>query len=79
MTTIKGFILWLTKFQRQIASLAVLASVSALQEQFQKAMFITSILTFALIAALAQAFALWALFIRKENNNSVQNPIMGNE
>jgi hypothetical protein len=43
-------------------------SVSALQEQFQRAMFTTSILIFALIAVHAQAFALWVQSIRLTNN-----------
>lgn len=43
-------------------------SVSALQEQFQRVMFTTSILIFALIAVHAQAFALWVQSIRLTNN-----------
>ena len=43
-------------------------SVSALQEQFQRAMFTTSILIFALIAVHAQVFALWVQSIRLTNN-----------
>lgn len=45
-------------------------SVSALQEQFQRAMFTTSILIFALIAVHAQAFALWVQFIRLTNSRT---------